>query len=69
MVSGLRFFDFTKTAAAGWGNAGASSTQSIASGDGYVETTISESNKYRMIGLSNGDSHQNYNDIDFAFYP
>ncbi|HKO95406.1 MAG TPA: RHS repeat-associated core domain-containing protein, partial [Pyrinomonadaceae bacterium] len=47
----------------------ASSTQSIASGDGYVETTISESNKYRMIGLSNGDSHQNYNDIDFAFYP
>ncbi|HEY5839427.1 MAG TPA: MBG domain-containing protein [Pyrinomonadaceae bacterium] len=61
--------NLTKTAAEGWGNAGASSTQSIASGDGYVETTMSETNMYRMIGLSNGDSHQNYNDIDFAFYP
>ena len=61
--------NLTKTAADGWGNAGASSTQSIASGDGYVETTISETNKYRMVGLSNGDSHQNYDDIDFALYP
>lgn len=61
--------NLTKTAAESWGNAGASSTQSIASGDGHVETTISETNKYRMIGLSNGDSHQNYYDIDFAFYP
>ena len=58
----------TKTAAEGWGNAGAASTQTIASGDGYVEFTASETNTYRMIGLSNGNSHQNYDDIDFAIY-
>ena len=32
----------TKTTATGWGNAGAVSTQQIASGDGYVEFTASE---------------------------
>src|SRR5207253_6409319 len=57
----------TKTAADGW-NAGAASTQAIASGDGYVEFTASETNTYRMIGLSHGDSDQGYQDIDFAFY-
>ena len=57
----------TKTAADGW-NSGAVSAQSIASGDGYVEFTASETNKYRLIGLSNGDANQDYTDIDFAFY-
>lgn len=60
--------NLTKTAGEGWGNSGASSMQSIASGDGYIETTVSETNKHRLIGLSNGDSNQNYADIDFAFY-
>ncbi len=58
----------TKTAAAGWGNAGAVSTQQIASGDGYVEFTASERNTYRQLGLSFGDSNATYQDIDFAFY-
>jgi RHS repeat-associated protein len=59
----------TKTAGAAWGNAGASSTQTITSGDGYVEFTASKTSTYRMIGLSQGDADQNYTDIDFAMYP
>jgi hypothetical protein len=58
----------TKTAASGWGNAGAVSSQAIASGDGYVEFTASETTTYRMLGLSNGDTSQSYTDIDFAMY-
>jgi len=58
----------TKTAALGWGNAGASSMQTLASGDGYVEFTAAETNTLRMCGLSLGDAGQNYTDIDFAFY-
>ena len=58
----------TKTAATGWGNAGAISTQQIVSGDGHVEFTASETNTHRMLGLSNGDSSASYNDIDFALY-
>jgi YD repeat-containing protein len=61
--------NLTKTAGDGWGNAGATSTQAIASGDGYVEFTASDTSTYRMCGLSNGDSSQNYPDIDFAIYP
>jgi RHS repeat-associated protein len=52
----------------GWNTSGAVSTQSIASGDGYVEFKASEANTYRMIGLSHGDTNQNFDDIDFAFY-
>jgi hypothetical protein len=55
----------TKTGAAGW-DAGAVSTQSINSGDGFVEFTASETNLARMCGLGNGDSGQNYTDIEFA---
>jgi hypothetical protein len=57
----------TKTGTEGW-NAGASSTQSIASGDGYVEFTVAELKTAMMIGLSRGDSNQNYLEIDFALY-
>jgi len=56
----------TKTAADNWGNAGAVSSQAIVSGDGYVEFTASETNRARMCGLGNGDSDQNYTDIEFA---
>ena len=59
----------TKTAVDNWGNAGAVSTQTIASGDGYVEFTASETSTWRMCGLSRSDSDQNYTDIDFAVYP
>ena len=58
----------SKTAANAWGNAGAISTQQIASGDGYVELTASETNTYRMLGLSNGNTNASYEDIDFAIY-
>jgi hypothetical protein len=57
-----------KTGAAGW-NAGAASTQALAAGDGYVETTVAETNTYRLIGFSNGDSTTSYEDVDFAMYP
>ncbi len=50
-----------------WGTAGASSTQQITSGDGYLEVTATETSSYRMLGLSNGDANQNYGEIDFGF--
>ncbi len=59
----------SKTAATAWGNAGAISTQRLASGDGYVEFTASETTTYRMLGLSYGDSNSSWEDIDFALYP
>jgi hypothetical protein len=58
----------TKTAGTAWGNAGAISTQQIASGDGYVQFTASETTTYRMLGFSNGNSNASYQDIDFAVY-
>jgi hypothetical protein len=59
----------TKTAPAGWGNAGASSTRGIVQGaDGYAEFTLPASPGYAMFGLSQGDDNQGYADIDFAFY-
>jgi urease beta subunit len=58
----------TKTAATGWGNAGASSVKQLVSGDGYVEFKASETTTSRMAGLSNGDTNQAYGDIDFAVF-
>jgi len=58
--------DLTKTAPAGWGNAGAISEQSIVAGDGYVELTASETNTGRMFGLSNGNPGESYTEIDYA---
>ncbi len=54
----------TKTAAAGWGNAGASSLQTLES-DGFVEFSVTGS---AMLGLSKGDANQSFTDIDFAIY-
>lgn len=59
--------NLAKTAASGWGNAGASSVQTIAA-NGYMELTASEATRSRMIGLSNGDANQTYQEIDFAVY-
>jgi len=56
----------TKTASTGWGNAGASSTQSITSGDGYVEVTATESNKARLFGFSHTDTDQSWPSINFG---
>jgi hypothetical protein len=60
--------NLAKTAVGGWGNGGAVSTRAIASGDGYVEFIASETTTARMVGLSNGDTTQSYNDVDFAVY-
>ena len=57
----------TKTAPNGW-DAGAVSTKSIVSGDAYVEFTVGETNRDRMIGLGTGDLSQYFSDIDFAIY-
>ena len=58
----------TKTAAEGWGNAGAVSTVQLDWGPAYVEFTASETTSHRMCGLSKGDSNQQPSDIDFAIY-
>jgi len=50
----------------GCDDSGAVSVQSIASGDGYVEFTASETTTYRSIGLSNGNTNTSLSDIDFA---
>src|SRR6266404_8308237 len=57
----------TKNSSDGW-NAGAVSTQTIASGDGYMEVTATETNTHRRIGLSHGDTNQSWEDIDFCIY-
>ena len=56
----------TKTASTGWGNAGASSTQSVAAGDAYVEVTATETTTARLIGFSHTDTDQSWPSIDFA---
>jgi len=45
---------------------GATSQQSIAAGDGYVEFTAAETNTYRFCGLTNGNVNGDYNQIAFA---
>ena len=57
----------TKTAAAAWGNSGAASSRAV-NGNGYVELTLPASPGYAMFGLANGDTNQDYADIDFALY-
>jgi hypothetical protein len=47
-------------------DAGASSAQSITSGDGYVEFSINDVIAGKMGGLNNGDPDQNYTSIDYA---
>ena len=58
----------TKTAGNGWGNAGAISTQSLASGDGYVEFTAQETSTYRVLGLSKGNADLGYREVAFAIH-
>jgi Tfp pilus assembly protein PilX len=52
--------NLTKSAATGWGNAGASSNQMIGSGDGYIEFSTSENNTDKVIGLTHDDPDQGY---------
>ncbi|HEX8774170.1 MAG TPA: BACON domain-containing carbohydrate-binding protein [Pyrinomonadaceae bacterium] len=59
----------TKTASSIWGNAGASSSQSLTSGDGYMEFTATSNTDARLAGLSKGDTDQNWQDVDFGIDP
>lgn len=53
--------NLTRTAAGdAWSVAGAVSSQTIASGDGYVEITATETNKKRAFGLTTNTSVTNY---------
>jgi hypothetical protein len=58
----------TKTAGGPtWGNAGAVSTQELASGDGYVESTAIETDTMRVFGLNNGSPfNYSWDEIDFT---
>ena len=56
----------TKITESMWGNAGATSVQSIEAGDGYVEFTALETNEERMCGLSVNTANQGWADIAFA---
>lgn len=57
----------TKIQGNGNWNAGISSLNSV-SDNGYFEFTAAETNRRRMIGLSNADNNVNFNSIDFAVY-
>ena len=59
--------NLTKTGSNGW-NGGAVSQQTITSGNGAFEVTVSGTNTNRMIGFSKGSSGQNFTEIDFAVY-
>ena len=58
----------TKTAPTAWGNAGAASTKSIVSGDGYVEFRVT-SLLTGMVALSHSDANQDYTSMEFALLP
>ncbi len=55
------------SSAEGW-TAGAISSEEITSGSGYVQFTATETNTYRMCGLSHDNSNQSYTDLDYAIY-
>ena len=60
--------NLTKTAAQGWGNAGASTLDTVTIDSGYGEFTTAETNTAKFAGLGNGDAGLGYAEIDFAFY-
>jgi hypothetical protein len=51
-----------------WGDAGAASSRTIASGDGYVEFTPGETQTFRILGLNSGNPTWHYSDIEHGFY-
>jgi RHS repeat-associated protein len=58
--------NLTRTAASDGWNAGARSTQSISTGDGYAEFTASETNKKRSVGLTQNTSVTSYQHINYG---
>jgi hypothetical protein len=57
----------TDTAATGWGNSGAASTQSL-SGSGSTTFSAGETNTYRMAGLTHAVTDSSYDGIDFGIF-
>lgn len=51
----------------GCDDAGATSQQTVTTGDGFVEFAVGESNTLWAAGLSSGNNDASYSDIDFAF--
>jgi len=60
--------DLAKTSGASAWDAGAVSFSSVGAGDVFMQFTTGESNRNKMVGLSNGDTNQHHSDIDFAVY-
>lgn len=59
-----------KSTSNAWGNAGASSKNSLPEDkDGWVEMVADKTNSNRMLGLSEKDVNQNFKDIKYAIYP
>jgi hypothetical protein len=61
--------NLTKTAPTGWGNAGAVSTQSIASGNGYIEFRTNEATTYKVLGFAATPINQDHTKINFGINP
>jgi hypothetical protein len=57
----------TKNVDMGWGNSGAFSKQSL-SGDGYAEMPVEVVGTARAFGLSQKDTGQSYDTIEFAIF-
>ena len=51
-----------------WYDAGAVSSQTIASGSGYVDFVPGETGTWRMCGLGNNETGAHYSDIEYAFF-
>src|SRR5207253_10944692 len=49
-------------------DAGAVSSQTILSGDGYAQASVDVTSTYKLFGLSNGDIGATQTDVDFALY-
>jgi len=58
--------DISKNSGGSNWNAGAVSTQSISSGNGFAEGTLTANSGGVVFGLSKGDTDQNWTDIDFG---
>lgn len=57
--------NLVKTAAAGW-NASAAASNEIASGDGWLEATVTETSTQRVFGLESGGAASTWSDLDHA---
>lgn len=68
VTSGISITDdlITKTTANGW-NEGLATSGSI-QGDGYLEYTVTQTNKYAILGLSDTNSSSHFNSVDFGIY-